>query len=177
MASLGQKLEIEVGIILRPHGLAGAVKVRLYDPSSLALHQGRRITLALPEKEHRIIESSRPASSALQILKLEGTDDRAEAERICGARIIIAREEMEPLAEGQHYYTDLIGCLVLDEAERSLGEVHHVFSAGASDVIVVRQGKEERMIPLCEEWVSAIDMETRTIRILGGDQWEPYPIK
>jgi ribosomal 30S subunit maturation factor RimM len=57
------------------------------------------------------------------------------------------------------------------EGGESLGQVSGVQSAGGADVLSVREGRLERMIPFVDTWILAVDLEARLIRVRG--EWEP----
>ncbi len=159
--------------MVKAHGLRGAVKVHLHNVDSEALAASERVILAVAGEERSLQSRFLGEAGGLAILELEGVKDRDAADALRGARVLVDREALSPLAEDEYFYVDLIGCRVEDEAGSALGTVAEVFSAGASDVLVVRDGHEERMIPLVDEWVVAVDLEARCIRVRGAEQWEP----
>lgn len=164
-------------MVIRPHGLRGSVKVSLHNPRSDSLRGDREVTLLLPDGERRAVSIASMSTAGDQVhLGLEGVVDRDGAERLRGARILVSREDLLPLQEGEYYYQDLIGCQVVDDHQRAIGEVVAVFEAGASDVLVVRQGNEERYIPLVDPWVTSVDPTERRIVVSGADQWECWSV-
>ena len=171
--SPNHRKEIELGVVVKPHGLKGGVKARLYNMASSALHQCREVTLVLPSEQHRVGFQIIGSAGDCLLLHVEGVKDRDEAEHLRGAKILVDRAAVEPLEEGQYLCADLLGCHVVDEQDQPLGTVSNIFSAGASDVLVVEEGSQERLIPLVKEWVVSVDVEARRIQVTGADQWEP----
>jgi 16S rRNA processing protein RimM len=58
------------------------------------------------------------------VLKLAGTDTIEQADRLRGWELTVPQERRAPLAEGEVYLTDLVGCRLADEATgRPLGVV------------------------------------------------------
>jgi 16S rRNA processing protein RimM len=164
-------------VVVKPHGVRGVVKLLLHDPASRALDRPRTVTLAFAEGERRQVPLQVVGRSKDQLLvQAEGVADRAAAEALRGARVLLERGALEPLEEGQYYYVDLIGCQVVDEAGLEVGKVHQVFRAGASDVLAIRQGATERYLPLVDEWVTAVDLAGRRIAVRGLDQWESWQV-
>ncbi len=154
----------------------GAVKVKLHNPASAALTRGEILTLdtgAGPPRQLRF--QLHGAVKGGVVITLQGVQTPEEAAALRGARIRVARAALAPLAEGEFYYVDLLGCAVQDEAGAPLGEVAEVFEAGAADVLVVRQGEAERLIPLVEAWICEVDLLRRLIRVRGAEQFEPQP--
>jgi 16S rRNA processing protein RimM len=169
---------VEIGVLVKPHGLGGACKLLLHNPASTALEQLDQLVLELPGQERRATAFRRlGVVSGYPILQLPGTDDRTAAESLRGAKVLVPRQSIAAEEDDQYLYIDLIGCRVLDEQGQTLGTVRRIFSAGASDVLVVADDQVERMIPLVEQWVSSIDLQAREIRIVDAEQWEPQPLK
>ena len=169
---------LEIGVVARPHGVRGQVKLRLHNPGSTALlAAAQRVRLVPPDgggghwRELEVIS----AAGELRIVRFAGVEDREAAEGLRGARVQLPRHVLEPVEEGQYYYEDLVGCVVVDEAGEEVGTVHALFEAGASDVLVIRQGTMERYVPLVEQWIVEVDLERRRILARGIEQWDSWP--
>ena len=169
---------VEVGVVTRAHGVKGQVKLRLHNPRStlFSCPGPHRVCLAASAAPPRWLELERTAATReALVVRLAGVADRAAAEALRGARVLVDRARLEPPGEGEYYYTDLIGCAVVDEAGEAVGQVHSVFEAGASDVLVIRAGELERYIPLMDDWVTDVDLDRRRIQVRGIDQWDSWP--
>lgn len=104
------------------------------------------------------------------VAKLPGYDDRDAAATLVGASIRIHRSQLPQAQRGEYYWTDLEGLEVVTLEGRSLGKVSHLFATGANDVLVVRDGSRERMIPFVpEQFVREVDLGRGTIRV----DWDP----
>ncbi len=103
------------------------------------------------------------------ILKLQGCDDRTQAERLKGAEIAIKRDQLPKLSEvGQYYWTDLIGLTVENLAGESFGVIDHLLRTGANDVLVVRN-EQEYLIPyVWGQVVREVDLATKRMWV----DWE-----
>ncbi|MCA9670595.1 MAG: 16S rRNA processing protein RimM [Myxococcales bacterium] len=156
----------------KPHGVRGAVKLRLHNPDSDALSDLGRLHLETSSGERLRIEGIVAHSAGSPVARVEGVASMEDAERLRGARLLLERDAIA-LDDDEYLYQDLVGCSVRD-GERVLGVVSDVFSAGASDVLVVRGDDGERMIPLVEPWVAKVDLEARTIEVHGAaEAFEP----
>jgi len=165
---------LEVGKVIRPHGVGGAIKILLYNPASHAFETTPHMELQSPSGKFSGAYHVIGHIKGGLILVLEGVTDRKQAESWVGARVFVPREDLDPLDPGQYYYADLVGCTIFDEDDHVLGEVHDVFEAGASDVLVIRRGSEERMVPLLEDWIIDINLDSKQIRIRGAADWAAY---
>jgi 16S rRNA processing protein RimM len=169
---------LEVGVLSKPHGVRGEVKLHLHNPGSSLLSVGdsRFVGLALDGAGKQVEIEVTAASGGDLVIRVAGVQSRDQAEALRGARVLVSREQDVELEEGQYYYVDLIGCVVVDEEDREVGAVGHVFEAGASDVLVVRRAGQERYIPLVDDWVTEVDLSLKRIRIRGDvDQWDSWP--
>lgn len=73
--------------------------------------------------------------------------DRDVAARLIGTEIQVDRAKLPKLAEGEFYWVDLLGLEVRNTEGTALGQVKDMTSNGAQDVMVLKDGERERMIP------------------------------
>jgi 16S rRNA processing protein RimM len=81
------------------------------------------------------------------VAALPGVGDRDAAMQWVGAEIWVRRSALPRPRKGEYYWVDLEGLDVVTTEGIALGKVSHLFSTGANDVLVVRDGERERMIP------------------------------
>jgi ribosomal 30S subunit maturation factor RimM len=108
---------LPLGTVGRPYGVRGAFHVRLYNPESLAFETLSHVELVRQELGQRtssqsfeIVEAS-PRPKGL-VMALRGLDSPEAAARWTGAEIRARRSDLPPLAPGEYYLVDLIGCEV-----------------------------------------------------------------
>jgi 16S rRNA processing protein RimM len=95
------------------------------------------------------------------LARLEGCDDRDQAEALIGCRIFIDRAQLPELLEGDYYWSDLVGLKVESLQGETLGEVASLLETGADDVLVLK-GERERLIPfVLGDIVHEVDIEHR----------------
>ena len=100
------------------------------------------------------------------IVKLDGIDDRDQAAALKGSHIWIAPSQLVPLARDEYYWRQLIGLDVLDQAGALLGKVDGLIETGANDVLLVKSGKQEHLIPfILDQVVMKIDIEMGQISV------------
>lgn len=101
------------------------------------------------------------------VLKVRGVDSINDAEALLGCEIQIPREARAELEPGSAYVSDLVGCAVTAaEAgrEREIGEIADVqFGAGEAPLLVIRSGKQERLVPFAAEFLENIDLERKRV--------------
>ena len=103
------------------------------------------------------------------LAKLEGIDDRTEAETLTGCQLFISRQQLPGLEAGEYYWSDLIGLTVETLQAEPLGVVSEMLETGADDVMVL-QGERERLIPfVMDEIVREVDLGKRRLVV----DWSP----
>lgn len=80
------------------------------------------------------------------VVKLKGVDDRDRAREWVGADVVVPREHLPALGEGELYWADLEGLEVRTTTGVVLGRVDHLLATGANDVLVL-DGQPQRLIP------------------------------
>jgi 16S rRNA processing protein RimM len=132
---------IPLGLVGAPHGVAGELRVRLYNPASEALERGGiEIVLRGPgscgEIPHRIVAAKRSGVDYV-LVALEGVGDRDAAVALRGAELCVPRDALPPAGEGELYLVDLIGLSVERPDGSAVGRVKGVHEYPASQVLVV----------------------------------------
>jgi 16S rRNA processing protein RimM len=104
--------------------------------------------------------------------KLKGCDDRTAAERLVKREIGIPRESLTEVEEGEVFWIDLIGCDVVDTLGKRLGKVETLMETGANDVLVVKMGGEESLIPFIDEVILSVDRDARLITVSWSGEYQ-----
>jgi len=161
---------ISVGEISGVFGVKGWVKVfSLTDPrenivsySPWLLRKGGEV------KEVKLVNGKRQGKSV--VAQIEGISDRNDAELLCGWEILINKSQLPETEEGVYYWVDLVGLFVETDQGVSLGQVDYLLETGANDVLVVKEGDQERLIPFINEQViKKIDLKDKKMIV----DWDP----
>jgi 16S rRNA processing protein RimM len=157
---------IRVGRIGRPHGLQGGVVASLDQPDSATLETARRVVLEDGDSRcEYIIQNARPIGGRSVRLKLEGVETCAAAQALRGRTILVAERDLAPAKANEFYDFRAIGCEVTTTDGRRLGTVAEIFATGANDVMIVREGTTEVLIPIIADVVKNLDFTARQITI------------
>ena len=95
-------------------------------------------------------------------MKFKGVDSRESARSLTNKFLTVDRAEAAPLAEGEFYTFDIIGCEVFD-GDKKLGTVTNVLKTGSNDVFEV-DGKT--LIPALKSVVRSIDIAAKKILVV-----------
>jgi len=155
-----------IGRVVRPHGVRGKVKIDYFggDPDTFSLYQ--RIFIkdnSGSPKSFEVLEVT-PQPPRL-ILKLRGIERIEETEDLIGKEILVSREDLPELKEGEYYWFEILGMTVETEGGRRIGTVKNIFPTGANDVYVVAGKRKEIFLPAIEEVIRKIDCQRKVIRV------------
>jgi 16S rRNA processing protein RimM len=64
-----------------------------------------------------------------------------------------------------------IGLAVLNVQDQALGQVESLIETGANQVLVVKDGERERLLPFIAHVVKEVDLSARQIRVDWGSDW------
>ena len=149
---------MQIGVVARPHGLRGELKVHLHWGQSTALEQVASVTLAVKESEarYKILEARRAGRGVL--LRLEGVTDRDAGEALRGARVMVERTDLPELEEGEYYLSDLLDAEVVAPGGAVLGRVVGLAQYPTVDAVVVElSGGERKEQPLMQPFIEYVD--------------------
>jgi 16S rRNA processing protein RimM len=158
---------VSIGEIVRPHGLAGSVRVM---PLTDRPERFQGLTecvlwdVAREERERRRILATERRGVAV-IVSLDGCRSVEAASALVGRLIAVPEAEALPLAPGQFYPWQLEGCRVRTEAGEEIGEVTGIESSAAHALWVVRGASGEHLIPAVPEIVLDVDLADRRVVI------------
>ena len=157
---------LRVGRITGAHGLKGALRFRPDNPESNTVEQIAHVFLenAGHSREFRITSVTR-LNPTTQRITLEGVADPNVAEALKGAVVMVAAENMPAPKSGEFYYYEAIGCEVFLTDGSRLGAIEEIFSNGAHDIWVVRDGEREVLVPVIEDVVKSMDLAGRRVTI------------
>lgn len=160
-----------VGRIVGLYGVQGWLKVESWTEPRTQIFAYQPWLLSTAPGQESEVEGvrGRPQGKGL-IAKLPEVDDRDGAAALVGHDIYVARELLPPPAKDEYYWVDLEGLEVVTTEGVALGRVSHLFATGANDVVVVRDGERERLVPFVQ------GVYVRSVDLSGGRMvvdWDP----
>lgn len=148
---------VDIGYVAKPHGVRGELRVVPYNPESVILTQVERVLVG--GKPYEVI-AARPARGAF-LMRLLGVDDRDQAELLRGLVVSVARD-LIALDEGEILLSDLIGCEAVLPDGTSWGTIVAI-EMGPQDRLVIQAGQIERLLPMVNEFVIDVDLDTSRV--------------
>jgi len=150
---------IEIGRIARAHGIRGEVVIVTHDPESRVLDDVETVWVAGVEK--RVVEVR--GTHRGWLVRFEGSATRNDAEALRGQAVEVEREALE-LGDDDILLDDLVGCQVKLVDGTPWGTIHAV-DGGMQDLLVIHDGELERLLPLVDEFVKAIDLPAGIVTV------------
>jgi 16S rRNA processing protein RimM len=163
---------VVLGRAVGAHGVRGALRVRVLGdgPEHLLaapwveLSFRERDPLGDPERRRLEVVSAARGRPGEVRLALAGVGDRDEALALRGALLVGDAALLEPLAPGEHYWFELVGCRVEAEGGGDLGTVREIWETGAHDVLVIADAAgREHLIPATDPFLLRVDPAARRI--------------
>lgn len=153
--SLQSAAEIIIGKVGAPRGLDGTLRI-----IPLTDFDGRFDALEKISVGGKIfdIETVKQIGGQL-FIKFAGVDSREVAKTLTNKFLTVDRADAAPLADGEFYTFDIIGCEVFD-GDKKIGTVTNVLKTGSNDVLEV-DGKT--LIPALKSVVRSIDIAAKKI--------------
>ena len=159
-----------VGKIVGLSGVRGEVKLESYTEPRMQIFSYQPWLLRSASGESEISGCSGRAQGKGIVASLPEVDDRDSASRLIGSEIWVRRSALPRSKRGEYYWADLEGLEVVTIEGAVLGNVSHLIATGANDVLVVKDGKRERLIPfVLEDYVKEVDFDTARITV----DWDP----
>ena len=167
---------VEIGRVLDAWGIKGWIKIQPYSASPEALFSSKRWFLQPAERGARhfsgtvglSIKQAREHADTV-VASAHELPDRNAAEALKGARIFIARSSFPTPAEGEYYWVDLIGLVVVNREGIELGRVSELMSTGPQQVLVLGYEEDgkllERLIPFVGAYVDDVDLVAKRITV------------
>jgi 16S rRNA processing protein RimM len=155
-----------IGRVVKPHGVKGRMKVEYFGEDLRGFVSYREIFIedekGRPEP-YEVLEAS-PQPPRL-ILRLKGIEKIEQAQPLIGKMILVEKEALPGLEEGEYYWADLLGMKVETREGKRIGKVTEIFSTGAHDVYVVEGKRGEISLPAIGEVILGIDLGNRVIKV------------
>src|SRR4051812_30398026 len=153
--------QLRVGRLTKAHGLKGALKLELFtDDPERRFVPGAEFALQVPTSSpwhgKRIALTEPRWYNGQPVGFFEGVTDRAGAESLVKAILWVDASPDEPQEEDAWYDHQLVGLAVVRDGER-VGTIARVEHLPAQDLLVVKAGDREVMVPFVKAIVPSVD--------------------
>ena len=157
--------------VTRPHGVRGAVRLKVYNPDTTLLDRGSVVRVSPPDvaEDDAFVECSIEHVTRAPdgwIVQLPGVGDRDGADALRGAELWVPREALPPPGPDEFYLVDAPGYGLADDQGTVIGRVVEVESYPSADVLVVEREDGSRVeVPGVPGVLVGVDHEARRILV------------
>lgn len=164
------KTQLRVGRLTKAHGLKGALKVELYtDEPEHRFTPGSTFTLQVPA-------GSKWRGKTLELIELRwynsqpvaffvGISDRSEAETLVKAILWVEQDPTELPVEDDAWYDHQLVGLAVHRDGVAVGTVARVDHFPAQDLLIVKTGDGEVMVPFVKAIVPTVDIAAGIVTV------------
>jgi 16S rRNA processing protein RimM len=104
-------------------------------------------------------------SGKFLFVELKAIDDVDLAKTFVGCKILIPRNMLKELPQGEYYWRDIIGLDVYSEEGKYIGRIESVFPTGSNDVYVCKGGQREILLPAIADVIKSIYIDRRVMNV------------
>ena len=165
----GQDL-IAIGFVRTSYGVKGDIKVSSYSGETEHFFPLKEVFLRKGKVQKRFgVEKVQELNGDI-LLKLKALDSPEAAKMYATWDIMVPREFASPLEEGEFYYCDLFGSVLLHDGNR-MGVVKSVIDNGASALLEIEcdpdeDGKKRTvLVPFLDQFIGDVDINGKTIEL------------
>ena len=157
---------VVMGKVVGAQGIQGWVKVQTFTEylDSLLDYNTWYVGNEQEWRPLKVLEANVHGGKVL-IAKLQGILDRTAAEKCKGLLIAVPRNSLPEQPEGEYYWSDLVGLAVENLQGVEFGTVDSLLETGANDVLVVKGGAGETLMPFIASVIQKVDLKNRKILV------------
>ena len=160
------------GIILKPKGLKGEVKVEVITdfPESFLSRREYYAGKSVDSVE-RLKVNKAALAGGFAWLFFEGIDNMEKAEALTGWQLFVEEDQLLPQPDNRAYLHEIIGMKVLDRHRRVVGVVTNVITMPAHEVYEVQVDGKKILLPAIDEFVEEFNLGEKYIIIPRVDEF------
>ena len=153
-----------IGVVVGAHGIKGALRIKAFtaDPADLTAYgpltgeAGQKWKLKLAGIDTKGVVTA----------KIDGIEDRNQAEALKGAKLYIERGALPEADEDEFYIADLIGLPAENLSGEPLGTIKGVYDFGAGEIVEVSGEQGDILVPFTRAAVPVVGYQGQA----GGDR-------
>ncbi|MRR17021.1 MAG: 16S rRNA processing protein RimM [Deltaproteobacteria bacterium] len=162
------------GEIVKTHGLKGRLKALTFLESHNILDglDFAYLESKSGQKSRYAIKTLDPKGKFL-FLEFAGIADVDAAQTLVGSKLLLPRDMLDDLPDGEYYWQDIIGLDVYTAEGRHLGLIESIFPTGSNDVYVCRGPHGELLIPATADAIDEINLATHKMIVKSLEGLQP----
>ena len=150
-----------VGVVVGAWGYGGEVKVQSHTDNPQRFSKGNYLMA-----NGRVFKIERNRwHKGLALTKFHEVDTREDATCILGFELSVSLDQVPALSLDNYYHFQIIGMEVWSVEGDFLGTVEDILSTGSNDVYVVRDNKNEVLLPAIKDVILTVDLDRGHITV------------
>ncbi len=165
-----------MGVIGRPHGVRGLVRVNAYteDPGALADYA------PLIDRTGRKFDLQWVSENIAQLSEITADGprpitDRNEAERLTNTELFAPRSALPEAEDGEFYLADLVGLAARNAAGADIGKVIAVHDYGGGVSLEIDGAGTKLLVPFTRQAVPVVDVHSGHVIVDPPAETEAAP--
>ena len=155
----------EIGYILKPHGLNGAVTIQMDADDPMKYKGMESVIVKIGNNLVPFFISSLQINEGKGILHLEDVNTKEDAEELKSCSLLLPLDLLPKLDENQFYYHEVIGYKVVDHVKGNLGIIENITTGGNQDLISMKYKEREVLIPVTDALVGRADHKKKEVYV------------
>lgn len=153
---------IEIGFIVKPHGLKGELKLKLHSPESNLILNIDKIYVG---NQIFKIDYSKKVSNGF-LLKFVSKNTRNSIEDLIGKKLFVNKGIIPEAPSGENYYFELIGSkVVYNNVE--IGTLIEIVETKANNIYVVKElNGNEILIPKTKSFIKKFNKDKKILEVI-----------
>ena len=153
---------IEIGSIIKPHGLKGELKLKLHSPESNLILNIDNIYV---DNQIIKIDYSKKVSNGI-LIKFVSKNTRNSIEDLIGKKLFVDKDIIPLAPKGENYYFELIGSkVVYNNVE--IGTLIEIVETKANNIYVVKElNGNEILIPKTKSFIKKFNKDKKILEVI-----------
>ena len=153
---------VEIGIIVKGHGLKGEIKLKLHSPQSNLILKIDKVYI--DNSIYKIDYSKRVSTGIL--VKFKSKNSRNSIENIIGKKVYVDEKVLPNAPVGENYYYELIGSKVLYN-NIEIGTLIEILETKANNIYVVEElDGNEILIPKSKNFIKNFNKNKKILEVI-----------
>ena len=159
-----------------PHGVRGEIRLQSFTSDPLAIADYGGLTDKSGAHNFKLC-AMRQQGKDMLVVKVEGVDDRNDAEALNGVELYVAREKLPAPGEDEFYIADLVGLRAETPDGETIGVIVAVRNFGAGDMLEIAPaiGSETLLLPFTKAATPLVDVKASRIVVVPPAEIEGEP--
>ncbi len=157
--------QVQIGYIIGSFKVDGEVKVNITtDFFDERYKINSPITVKQYNETKELILEDIYKSGQFVIAKFKEINSKEEADALKGA-VLLAEKDASLLKKDEYYFSDLIGCKVINQEGTEIGIVKQVEEYPAQLTLRVKGNSKDILIPFVKAFIKQVNIKEKTINV------------